>query len=165
MITWQSAANGPTPSPVTHVKRDPVVLIYQQSSLQKYQKHTVDVDIDNLSLFKVASNFNDVCRAGFCRNLNFVSVGASDIARLYSDSVAGFARGCTQRTTINNMNRRINDMYERDTGTVEHTAADTIESITNNEVENLMTGLFLVRGRSWSRMRTTFAVLCRNSKE
>ena len=95
MITWQSAANGPTPSPVTHVKRDPVVLIYQQSSLQKYQKHTVDVDIDNLSLFKVASNFNDVCRAGFCRNLNFVSVGASDIARLYSDSVAGFARGCT----------------------------------------------------------------------
>ena len=63
------------------------------------------------------------------------------------------------------MNRRINDIYERDTGTVEHTAADAIESITKNEVENLMTGLFLVRGRSWSRMRTTFAVLCRNSKE
>ena len=46
-------------------------------------------------------------------------------------------------------------MYERDTGTVEHTAADAIESITNSEVENLMTGLFLVRGRSWLKLRTT----------
>ena len=55
-------------------------------------------------------------------------------------------------------------MYERDTGTVEHTAADAIASRVKSEEENLMVDLLLMGRSSWLRLRTTCEVLCMKSR-
>ncbi len=55
---------------------------------------------------------------------------------------------------ISGIENKDNFVYERDTGTVEHTAADAIASTVNSEEENFMTGLFLSWGPSWLRSRT-----------
>ena len=74
-------------------------------SLIFYLIPTVGAYVDDLSFFKSARIFNSVRRAGFCRNLNFVSIGRGDIARFYNNSVAGLARGHPWRTAIDKLYR------------------------------------------------------------